>query len=99
MAAAASKDLTLPPTTAGRAMTANFMPGKRISAPYTALPMVMSRRSTILVSPLRMSVNSSGVLKSSVSRGGTGSAMAASASSPKPSFFPVSFFASSSCTT
>ena len=80
-------------------MTANFMPGKRTSAPYIALPMVMSRRSAIFASPLRMSVNSSGVLNSSVSRGGTGSAIAACASSPKPSFCPVSFPALSSSTT
>ena len=52
IASFASNETSLPPTTGGLAMTAYFMPGKRISAPYVALPVVMSCRSTMLILPL-----------------------------------------------
>ena len=44
-ASVASNETSLPPTTGGRAITAYFIPGSRVSMPYVARPMVMSRRS------------------------------------------------------
>ncbi len=52
MASVASNETSLPPVTGGRAITAYFIPGKRVSLPYIALPMVMSRRSTMPIRPL-----------------------------------------------
>ena len=54
MVSAASNDTTLPPTTGGRATTANFIPGTATSCPYIALPTVMSNRSTSGTLPLPM---------------------------------------------
>ena len=50
-ASLASNETSLPPTTGGRAITANFMPGIFASMPYVACPVVMSCRSTIGIEP------------------------------------------------
>jgi hypothetical protein len=54
MAADSSHFTALPPSTAGRATTAYFMPSTRASCAYLAVPMVMSRRSVIWTFPLPM---------------------------------------------
>jgi hypothetical protein len=42
IASAASKLLTLPPSTGGRATTAYNIPGRRVSMPYWDLPVTMT---------------------------------------------------------
>ncbi len=88
-ASPASNDATVPPSTCGRATTANSMSGRTVSSPYLARPVVMSKLSTILIRPLPMYRNWDGSLSFTWSGFGSGSFAASRATSPNESFRPV----------
>jgi hypothetical protein len=85
-AALSSTDATLPPKRGGWATTAVSMPGSFTSCVKIALPFVFDTLST-RGAARPISVKSFGSF--SVTSAGTGCLPAASASSPKPAFFPL----------